>query len=52
MKKTWPKKISAFNYTKTVEQTYTRSKLIKDYLYGKAKKLKVFTRKSNSKTKI
>ena len=47
MKKTWPKKISAFNYTKT----YTRSILIKDYPYGKAKNLKAFTEKVTPKQK-
>ena len=52
MKKTCPKKITAFNYTETFEQTYTRSILIKGYPYDKAKKLMTFTKKSNFKTKM
>ena len=52
MTKTCPKKVTAFNYTKTVEQTYTRSILIKGYPHGRAKKLMTFTKKSNSKTKM
>ena len=52
MKKTCPKKITAFNYTKTVEQTYTLSILIRGYPNGRAKKLMTFTKKSNSKTKM
>ena len=52
MKNTCPKKITALNYTKTVEQTYTSPILIKDYLHGRAKKFMTFTKKSNSKTKM
>ena len=51
MKKTCPKKITAFNHTETVEQSYTCSTLIKGYPHGRAKKLMI-TKKSNSKTKI
>ena len=52
MKKTCPKKITAFDYTKTAEQTYTRSILIKGYPHGRAKNLMTFTNESNSKTKM
>ena len=40
MTKTCPKKVTAFNYTKTVEQTYTRSISIKDYPQNKTPKQK------------
>ena len=49
MKETCPKKITAFNYRKTVEQTYTRSILIKGYPHGKTKKLMTFTKKVTPK---
>ena len=44
MKKTCPKKITAFNYTKNVEQTYKHSILIKSFPHGKVKKLMLFTK--------
>ena len=44
-KKTCPKVSFAFNYTKTVEQIYTLSILIKGYPNGNAKKLLTFTKK-------
>ena len=49
--KNFPKKTTAFNHTKTVEQTYARSILIKNYLHGKAKKLMTFTKKVTPKEK-
>ena len=52
MKKTFPKKITAFNYTKTLEETYTRSILIKGYLRGKTKKLMTFAKKINCRPQI
>ena len=50
MKKTCPKKITSFNYMKTVEPTYTRSILITGYPHGRAKN--DLHKKSNSKTKM
>ena len=51
MTKTCPKKITAFNYTKTFEQTYTLSILIRGYPHGRAKKLMIFTKKVTPKQK-
>ena len=52
MIKTCSKINTAFNYTKTVEQTYTRSTLVKGYPHDKTKKLMTVAKKSNLKTKI
>ena len=52
MKRICPKISTAFNYSKTVEQTYTRSLLIKGYPHNKAKNLITFTKKVTPKQKF